>query len=120
LPPDTTAAAVARSAAAGWARSAGWADPQAFDLLLVVSELAANAVRHGGPPIGLTLTPDGPGVRVVVTDHGHGHDPRPRHATVTAGDGRGLAMVDRLSRATGWQRFADRLEVWAIVDPGDA
>ncbi|GAA4024794.1 HAMP domain-containing sensor histidine kinase [Arthrobacter methylotrophus] len=45
-------------------------DPRRFDL--VVSNLVANALRHGLPPIVVDACPMGPELRVSVTDHGDG------------------------------------------------
>ncbi|MFI1928532.1 MULTISPECIES: ATP-binding protein [unclassified Streptomyces] len=40
-----------------------------IDLLLVVSELVANALRHGGGLAGFEMTPVRDGVRLAVRDH---------------------------------------------------
>ncbi|WP_327312273.1 ATP-binding protein [Streptomyces sp. NBC_01235] len=40
-----------------------------IDLLLVVSELVANALRHGGGLAGFELTPVCGGIRLAVHDH---------------------------------------------------
>ena len=67
LPPDLTAAREARAATKRvlprWALG-GLLDP----VLLVVSELVGNAVRHGKPPVDLRLRTSGAGVRVDVHD----------------------------------------------------
>ena len=115
LPQDTTAAGAARELAAAWAADAGWSDEQAADVLIVVSELAANAARHASPPFALTLAGDADTVLVTVTDHGGASTPRARVADPGEGHGRGLAMVERLSAATGWRRDGGRTEVWARV-----
>ncbi|GGS52642.1 hypothetical protein GCM10010156_09150 [Planobispora rosea] len=47
------------------------ADPQRLEQILV--NLAANAIRHGAPPIVISAEPDGPGmVAIHVRDHGSG------------------------------------------------
>ncbi|MFE6823114.1 ATP-binding protein [Streptomyces sp. NPDC057690] len=40
-----------------------------IDLLLVVSELVANALRHGGGLAGFEMTPVRDGIRLAVRDH---------------------------------------------------
>ena len=73
--------------------------------LLVVAELAANAVTHGrvrGRCFRLSLTLDTPHtLRVEVADPRGSHLPEPRgSAAPTAESGRGLLLVDAL--ATRW------------------
>jgi anti-sigma regulatory factor (Ser/Thr protein kinase) len=68
---------------------------------LLVSELAANAVLHGGPPIIVRVECDGgEGLRVSVTD-GNPEPPNPRDAGPEAGSGRGLRLVDVISSRWG-------------------
>ncbi|MDX2519022.1 MULTISPECIES: ATP-binding protein [Streptomyces] len=73
-----------------------------IDLLLVVSELVTNAVRHGGGIAGFDvgLTPEGVwlsvrdnSAAVPVDLHGHGALPR-----VHEGNGYGWPLINRLSR----------------------
>lgn len=77
-------------------------------LPLIVSELATNAITHSlsGHPDGkftirLALTVDH--IRVTVRDAGPkpGRTPTLRTPTLTAKHGRGLALVDTLSRSWG-------------------
>jgi len=82
--------------------------PQArSDLILAVSELVANAVRHApiveGGHLRLVLEADAEGVLVEVHDPGNGFDPTP--APGTSG-GRGLKIVAAV---------ADK---WGIESPG--
>ncbi|MFH0173589.1 ATP-binding protein [Streptomyces cacaoi] len=69
----TAAAARAHARAvvdARWNRSARPACEQdVIDLLLVVSELVANALRHGGGLAGFEMTPVRDGIRLAVRDH---------------------------------------------------
>ena len=53
------------------------------NVALVVSELVANAVKHGSGPVGLLVETDGSAVRIAVRDAG----PAP---TVGSSDGFGL------------------------------
>ncbi len=116
LPDDMVAASVARDHAARWAADLGWDVAETDDLVLVVSELVANGIRHGGPPVGLELSSTADGLaRVVVTDRGDGGGPAPRDAAEDEGNGRGLALVQALSVENGWSRDGDVTSVWAVV-----
>ncbi|MGW4031592.1 ATP-binding protein [Streptomyces sp. NPDC004838] len=42
---------------------------------VIVANLVGNAVRHGAPPVTVTLTPDADGVVLEVSDHGPGLPP---------------------------------------------
>jgi anti-sigma regulatory factor (Ser/Thr protein kinase) len=64
------------------------------DLLLVVSELVANAILHGGGLAGFDAIPEDGGVRIVVRDHS---DVVPRVAY-----GSGDLPVDHHGRGYGW------------------
>lgn len=88
------------------------------DLSVVVSELVANAVVHGWPDIELRLRVVPDTVDVAVLDH----NPELPAALAVAPDpgsssGRGLLLVDRLSRQWGVEPFADGTgkTVWASV-----
>lgn len=71
-------------------------DDAVGDALLVVSELAANALEHAGTAFSVTAD-TALGVRLTVEDAGGG---RPEQQSVGAGDvsGRGLAMLAALGR----------------------
>lgn len=113
LPDDLSAAGAARVRVADDLRRRGVPDAAAGDLVLIASELAANAIRHGSPPALLRLDYSDERVRVTVSNHGSASDPRILDATDEAGHGRGLAMVQSLSDAMGWDRDGERLDVWA-------
>lgn len=113
LPDDLSAARAARVHIAGDLARRGVADHVADDILLVASELAANAIRHGSPPALLRLEYSAGRVRVTVSNHGGSADPIVREAAPDAAHGRGLAMVRALADDTGWMRVGDRLDVWA-------
>ena len=115
LPDDLTAARAAREHVAEELRRYRHPPATVDDLVLIASELAANAVRHGSPPAVLRLDRAPDRVRVTVSNHGSAPDPRILTADPDAGHGRGLAMVEQLADAVGWDREADRLDVWAEV-----
>jgi two-component sensor histidine kinase len=86
-------------------------------VLLVVSELVGNAVRHGRPPVGLRLRRSGDGVRVDVHDE-ESVSPRRGQAGPGAESGRGMVLVDAVSAESGVEQIdGDGKVVWARVDP---
>ncbi|NJC70042.1 ATP-binding protein [Planosporangium thailandense] len=94
-----------------------------FDLVstagLLVSELASNAVLHGGGAFDVSVeyVPDKGLVRIEVTDSGDGQ-PTVQAPSVTAEHGRGLLLVDKLANAWGVQRGSTRKTVWfELVSP---
>ncbi|MCX5126709.1 ATP-binding protein [Streptomyces sp. NBC_00347] len=61
---------------------------------LIVTELAANVVRHSGSPeVALRITVGDGRVAVQVRDFGQWRSPRPRSGGAMAGGGRGLDLV---------------------------
>jgi anti-sigma regulatory factor (Ser/Thr protein kinase) len=114
FPSTATAVRHARRFVADTLRDWGRAD--ALDVaLLVVSELATNAVRHARSEftISLTRTPDG--VRVAVGDAVVSEPPEPRTATLHEPHGRGLLLVRELSARWGHELLPDGKLVWAEV-----
>lgn len=91
----------------------------AYDIHVVVSELVANAVRHGGArgagsvTVSLTLAPDR--VRVEVEDPGPGFEPPKRPRTLESGGGRGLVLLERMTSRWGVSR-GSASRVWFEVD----
>ncbi|MGW4896620.1 ATP-binding protein [Kitasatospora sp. NPDC004240] len=111
----------------GWiaARLADWRLAHlADDLTLIASELATNAVRHGGTPALATLSVSGPDggprkVRLEIRDRGVGFEPREcvpatgSDGTAESCGGRGLLLVAALSSAWGALRTGTGQLVWA-------
>ncbi|MBM7814194.1 ATP-binding protein [Saccharothrix algeriensis] len=79
------------------------------DVVLAVSELVANAVRHAGGPAVLRLAGGADRVRVEVAD-GSPVRPGVRPAGVTGGWG--LPLVDRLCRRWGVEPDGRGKVVW--------
>jgi anti-sigma regulatory factor (Ser/Thr protein kinase) len=115
LPEDLTAARVAREHVTAFLAERRVPEGTADDLVLIASELAANAIRHGAPPASLRLDDDHGRIRVTVSNHGDAPDPRVLTADLSSGHGRGLAMVETMADEVGWSREGDRLDVWAEV-----
>ena len=70
---------------------------------LIVSELAANALRHGAGPVGVRLSYACGDLRVEVHDDGPGRPVR-REAAADDEDGRGLVLLDGLLGMHGGMR----------------
>jgi anti-sigma regulatory factor (Ser/Thr protein kinase) len=116
LPSDLTAARTARAATRRvlprW-RLGALLDP----VLLVVSELVGNAVRHGRPPVDMRLRRSGRGVRVDVHDE-EKSPPARAQLSQDAESGRGLLLVDAYASDSGVEQIeGDGKVVWARVDP---
>lgn len=96
----------------------------ADDAALVLSELLSNALRHGAPPVRVSVTlrrtrQDGPTVHIEVADAGHTLNyglsgSRWGHPTHTMDEnGRGLRLVDALSCRWGDEPTPQGHTVWA-------
>ncbi|MET9962198.1 sensor histidine kinase [Streptomyces sp. NPDC006326] len=89
-----------REFADAWARGTSLAPARRGDLILAVSEAAANSLAHGGGRGTLRLwTSAGQGVVAEVRDAGHLADPlagRHRPALASTDGGRGLWMIHQL------------------------
>ncbi|MFI6292242.1 ATP-binding protein [Nonomuraea sp. NPDC050790] len=79
----------------------GGAAEVCFDAQLVVSELVTNAMRHGGGALHLRLLAHAAELACVVSDYSRAA-PVPAAPGVFAEFGRGLALVEGLTRAWGW------------------
>lgn len=92
-PSDT---ATTRHAVADVLTPAGVPQELVSDILLVTSELVANAVEHGGGPGALRLALADHRVSLAVRDGGAGR-PRLQPSGVLTERGRGLLLVDALT-----------------------
>jgi serine/threonine-protein kinase RsbW len=79
--------------------------------VLLVSELVTNATVHAGTKIRMTVHVDSHWVRVEVQDEGPG-EPKLRRPTPNQLQGRGLAVVDRLSTDWGTDLHEGHKTVW--------
>ena len=116
LPPESGSVAAARRFVEGtceaWScEAAGWTATQ------LVSELATNAVLHARTAFTVELTRDGTLLRLCVRD-GSPAAPTVRTYGNESTTGRGLRLVESLSRAWGVERTADGKGVWFEVSTG--
>jgi len=89
------------------------------DVLLVVTELIANAVVHGRGDITLEIAFDGLGVAGVVADEGPGFAPTPRRPGARSDGGYGLELVAQLTDRWGLDDASSRVwfEIVALSGP---
>jgi anti-sigma regulatory factor (Ser/Thr protein kinase) len=81
------------------------------------SELVANAVRHGMPPIVLTVV-RGPEDIVIAVADGSREPPRPRTARDDEATGRGTLIIDRLADRWGVDFLPGGKQVWCRIKLG--
>ncbi|HEX4437710.1 MAG TPA: ATP-binding protein [Solirubrobacteraceae bacterium] len=101
---NVRAPAIARSAVGEQLLAMGIGGSFAQTVVLLVSEVVSNAVRHSGGPADATITLEatitGDTVRIAVTDAGEGFTPRPRDPD-RLGEGYGLYLVEKAARNWG-------------------
>jgi anti-sigma regulatory factor (Ser/Thr protein kinase) len=83
------------------------------DAAIVISELATNALRHAESPFRAVLDRQQDGVRLGVEDAAR--DPLARRSPPDSHDlgGRGVDIVEALSRRWGWSELPSGKLVWA-------
>lgn len=123
LRPTSTSSRTAREFAANTLNSWGLHD-LVDDAVVIISELVTNAVRHGLPPyaaaagdmpIKLTLVRQGQFVVCIVSDPSD-QNPKVRTADDVCENGRGLHVIEALSRVWGWTPLpGSGKAVWAAL-----
>ncbi|MFJ4781564.1 ATP-binding protein [Streptomyces sp. NPDC088762] len=102
-------------AAWNWLPAASQAEQEAAeDVLLLVSEVVANACLHGGGPGALRLHCTEERLRIEVTD-GNPAPPVPVRARAGQPGGHGLLIVERLASRWGYRPWRDGKCVWLEV-----
>jgi len=93
----------------------GWCDPDVlFSVELLISELVANSIEHGGSSVDVRIAIGATVVRVEVTDH----DPTlpvTREVTPSSSRGRGMHIVDKVACRWGVQSRRTGKCVWFEV-----
>jgi anti-sigma regulatory factor (Ser/Thr protein kinase) len=80
--------------------------------VLLVSELVANALRHGSGPVGVRVERTGKDALLVEVSDSRPELPLTRDATPDDEGGRGLQLVARASRRWGTRTGPDGKTVW--------
>ncbi|MBI0319774.1 ATP-binding protein, partial [Streptomyces javensis] len=110
LPADPAVVSEVRAAAAR--RLTEWGLEEAsFVVELVLSELVANAIRHGTGPLRVRLLHD----RTLICEVSDTSSTAPhlRRAATTDEGGRGLFLVAQLAQAWGTRHTPDGKVIWA-------
>jgi len=119
LPAAPASVAVARRRLTDDLLAVGIFDAAIRDAALVISELLSNSIRHARPLRGSWLrvawsVADG-SIEVAVSDGGSPTRPRMAHASRSSLGGRGISIVEHLSRTWGVRADDGVLTVWAIL-----
>ncbi|WP_239094603.1 ATP-binding protein [Planotetraspora silvatica] len=89
------------------------------DVVLVLSELLSNSLRHAHPlPSGqlrVAWTCSDDQVEVSVSDGGATTEPRAGRPTLSSLGGRGLGIVEYIADRWGVRHEGDSTTVWAVV-----
>ncbi len=122
LPHAPASVGQARRTLATDLRAHGVPEPDVCDAALVLSELMSNAVRHARPLPGaqvrVTWTLNGGTLELAVSDGGGPTRPRSARPSPSSLGGRGLSIVDHLSRDWGVRNDGLGSTVWAVLPAG--
>lgn len=119
LPAAPASVAVARRRLTEELLAADVFDAAVSDAALVISELLSNAIRHASPLPGswlhVTWVIAGGCLEVAVSDGGSPTRPRQAQVPVSSLGGRGLSIIEQLSRRWGVRTYDCGLTVWAVL-----
>jgi anti-sigma regulatory factor (Ser/Thr protein kinase) len=119
LPCAPASVAVARRSITADLLAAGVFEPAVGHAALVMSELLSNAILHARPLPGRCLEVawivHARSVEIAVTDGGGPTRPHAAHASLSSLGGRGLGIVEYLSRHWGVRADGPGTTVWAVV-----
>lgn len=89
-------------------------------MVLVTSELATNALRHGKPPTIVTLMEHGPEQLLDVADHDISSAPALAEGREPGEGGFGLLLAQQLALDVGWYVDDTTKHIWARFSPEEA
>jgi two-component sensor histidine kinase len=88
-------------------------EPERVDAAVIVAdELVTNALKHGAPPVVLSVEHDRDGIVASVSDRGKGL-PAMKIPELTADHGRGMWVIDQLSEAWGVEEMVVGKRIWS-------
>jgi hypothetical protein len=87
-------------------------------MVLVATELATNAIRHGDPPTEVRLSRTAEEFVLDVADHDPAGVPEMTEAKLLAPGGRGLMLAREFSLDVGWYATDDAKHIWATFPLG--
>ncbi|UUI65180.1 ATP-binding protein [Cellulomonas wangsupingiae] len=82
-------------------------------LVLIATELAANALTHGVPPTTVALSRTDEQWLLDVADHDPGSQPVYAGTRITGAGGLGLHLARQLSLKVGWYATDEAKNIWA-------
>ncbi|GLY96431.1 ATP-binding protein [Actinoplanes sp. NBRC 103695] len=88
-------------------------------MVLVVTELATNAIKHGHPPTRIRLLRTGDQFVLDVADHDLTAFPELAETRPINAGGRGLHLAQAFALEVGWYATHDTKHIWAVF-PIDA
>ncbi|MGY1785255.1 ATP-binding protein [Geodermatophilus sp. SYSU D00698] len=86
-------------------------------LVLVLDEMASNALRHGGGAVEAVVRHTGDAFLVAVSDGAASTPPTPAVDRDPSEGGLGLYLIAELSTAHGWYADDGTKTVWAVLPP---
>ncbi|MEV5847415.1 ATP-binding protein [Streptomyces sp. NPDC051985] len=119
MPAAAASVREARQVARAWCSSCEVPDDLTDSVLLIVSEMCANAILHGrSDSIGVRVWLPSFGVlRIEVTDYTPSQPPAVQHPPADSENGRGLFLVDAMAAAADgdWGFSADGARAWCTL-----
>jgi anti-sigma regulatory factor (Ser/Thr protein kinase) len=115
LRPEPCSPRLARELVRAVCRDWGVVGDACEDAVLVVTELVANVVDHARTACVVTISRDGPDLRIDVEDYDPCGVPTLRALDPRALRGRGLAMIAAVSASWGVTVRRGAKSVWAVL-----
>ena len=86
------------------------------DALLLASEMVSNVIRHAGTPLTLSVEIHRGYLRMTVTDGALPFEAKPGGPSEEGESGRGIAIIESLSRRWGLGATPIGKSIWAEID----